>query len=448
MVAGNPFVRNFTGELAAKAVSYVCLDYDSTPATQYPEGHKLPTVPCKDGVRAQVYFPACWNGKNDSVDYTPNMHYPNSTVPDNGPCPDTHPIRFISIFFEVIFDTYNYPWWNGNFGTQQPFVFSYGDATGYGFHGDFINGWDVPVLQKVADECTNNSGDMTDCHAFTINTDSQEYCAVPPSVDEDINGPFKELPGCISVTGEGSPAAPVTGCAVPSNSEFLINYTDQLSSGWAYQGCAWDDISSRSLSKNILSEPQMTVELCLKGCAAQGYTYAGLEFGSQCYCGNSFPSDKLPVAHDGSFSRCDMPCSGNNTQWCGGKSAMNLYKTCTGSSCENWTYSAIGRLLGGSGNGTSPVKPVVRIQAVESSGSSISSQGSPSSTGSASNGVNLPTKTASGNQNMIGTASLVPASDVYHLMGSSAIPHITLAAGTMPNKSKSRKCSVAIITDS
>lgn len=51
MIAGNPFVRNYTGDFAAQAVSFVCLDYDGGAP---PEANYLPKVNCKDGVRAQV----------------------------------------------------------------------------------------------------------------------------------------------------------------------------------------------------------------------------------------------------------------------------------------------------------------------------------------------------------------------------------------------------------
>jgi len=51
---------------------------------------------------------------------------------------------------------------------KQPFVLAMGDTTGYGYHSDFLNGWDRRVLQEAIDTCTSESGVI-------------EYCASPPS---------------------------------------------------------------------------------------------------------------------------------------------------------------------------------------------------------------------------------------------------------------------------
>jgi len=66
MIAGNPFQRNYTGDFAAQAISFACLDYN---APAKPETNEMPNYNCPDGLRAQVFFPSCWDGVNlDSPD--------------------------------------------------------------------------------------------------------------------------------------------------------------------------------------------------------------------------------------------------------------------------------------------------------------------------------------------------------------------------------------------
>ncbi|KAJ6549867.1 WSC domain-containing protein [Mycena capillaripes] len=82
-----------------------------------------------------------------------------------------------------------------------------------------------------------------------------------------------------------------------------------------------DSTSARALKHLVaVSSPNMTVESCLDSCAAGGYILAGVEFGDECYCGNAL----LYVY--GVSEACDMACSGNTSEFCGGPKALNLYQ--------------------------------------------------------------------------------------------------------------------------
>jgi WSC domain len=57
-------------------------------------------------------------------------------------------------------------------------------------------------------------------------------------------------------------------------------------------------------------------------CYAAGYSYAGVEYSAECYCGNA-------VVNGGTLedaSGCDMTCQANNLLYCGGPNRLNLYK--------------------------------------------------------------------------------------------------------------------------
>ena len=135
MLAGNPFKRNFTDDFEAEAINYSCLDY-SEPAPKYI--NEIPNKSCSNGLRAQVFFPTCWKGGDavDSPNHRDHVAYPTSGKYDDGPCPASHPHRLPSLFFEVTWRVQDYKW---NQADGHPFVFSHGDPTGYGFHGDFVS---------------------------------------------------------------------------------------------------------------------------------------------------------------------------------------------------------------------------------------------------------------------------------------------------------------------
>jgi hypothetical protein len=133
MLAGNPLDREYKDTREAEARSYACLDYTGGGK---PETNGLPNYNCPNGLRSQVFFPSCWDGKNyDSPDHKSHMAYPIEAY-NSGTCPDSHPVKIVSIFIEVIWHTEFFAdMW---YGDSHPFVFSNGDPTGYGFHGDFV----------------------------------------------------------------------------------------------------------------------------------------------------------------------------------------------------------------------------------------------------------------------------------------------------------------------
>lgn len=122
MVTGDPNVRNNTGSPASKAISWLCLNYDDNQGPQTPG---ISSTNCPEGLRAQVFFPSCWDGINlDSPDHSSHMAYPDGI--DNGVCPRSHPHHLVSIFYEVLFsvDPYN------KLGLGGSFVLATGDKTG------------------------------------------------------------------------------------------------------------------------------------------------------------------------------------------------------------------------------------------------------------------------------------------------------------------------------
>jgi len=151
------------------------------------------------------------------------MAYPDGI--DSGLCPPSHPNHLISIFYEVWFNVA--PFNALNDGGR--FVLANGDPTGYGLHGDFLNGWDSSVLSRAVSTCTAASGVIEDCPVFQnegrFNPDAEmNACTAPnPLPGEPILGAVvSHLPGCVAVTegpADATPADLVPGCVVARRSE-------------------------------------------------------------------------------------------------------------------------------------------------------------------------------------------------------------------------------------
>ncbi len=149
MIAGDTFRRNYTAGdvtlpdpeqsfwaelgqttqayLTQRALGFNCLNYDKmAEGTLY--RHFMPDksyvdANCKDGLRTEVSFPACWNGKDlDSANHRSHVAYPDLVLA--GTCPPDFPVRLPGLMYETIWGT---PAFENRTGR---FVLSNGDVSG------------------------------------------------------------------------------------------------------------------------------------------------------------------------------------------------------------------------------------------------------------------------------------------------------------------------------
>ncbi|KAJ3281810.1 hypothetical protein HK104_011265 [Borealophlyctis nickersoniae] len=188
MIAGDMNLRTYKNTLEQRAITYVCLGVSGPQTSAFPKQN------CPAGMRAQINFPFCWDGKRvDSPDHKSHVAY--ASLVDNGKCPKTHPVRLVHLFYEVVFDTNAYKDEYVN-GATPDFRWSMNDPTGYGLHGDFLNGWHRPTLQKAIDTCTADSGVIEECKAFQLFTgDQMRTCKLerPLGLNEVVTGTIPKL---------------------------------------------------------------------------------------------------------------------------------------------------------------------------------------------------------------------------------------------------------------
>ncbi|KXS97308.1 hypothetical protein AC578_10721 [Pseudocercospora eumusae] len=94
--------------------------------------------------------------------------------------------------------------------------------------------------------------------------------------------------------------------------------------GMTYQGC-WTNqapITPAALPILLYDNAGNSIEGCTSGCQAAGYTIAGVQNSTQCFCGNALNSQSAVLVVD---SSCRLPCPGNGFEICGSNGRLSIF---------------------------------------------------------------------------------------------------------------------------
>jgi len=203
--------------------------------------------------------------------------------------------------------------------------------------GKTINHWAYLGCANETAPRTLNEGGYVAAN-MTIET-CQAYCK---KLNFRLSGlEFAEECFCGNVLSNGG-AVGGLGCDMPcqGDAEEICGGSDHLSifedtayipvvnppiiNGYGYFGCYQELPDGRLLSGPGTAGPNMTAQTCTSFCSKQGrgLTWAGLEFGRECFCASGLPSSASPAPE----TACNMVCSGNEKEYCGGSRIISMYK--------------------------------------------------------------------------------------------------------------------------
>lgn len=113
-----------------------------------------------------------------------------------------------------------------------------------------------------------------------------------------------------------------TGTATSSSStSSAVPTPTGIPTGWKYAGCYSEGTGGRALTQQQAGGAANTIESCINTCVGLGYTVAGLEYSSQCFCDNALHNGAATVVE----TKCSMPCAGNANQMCGAGDILSIY---------------------------------------------------------------------------------------------------------------------------
>ncbi|KAI4121620.1 MAG: hypothetical protein LQ338_006265 [Usnochroma carphineum] len=187
-----------------------------------------------------------------------------------------------------------------------------------------------------------------DC-SMTCSGDYTEYCGAGNRLTVyGLNGTAPASPSGTSTSASGtSTSASSASTSTASTSVTGAPTAVPSAAGFAYQGCYTEGTSGRALGDSQTAYDGMTVEKCAAYCS--GYSYFGVEYMSECYCGNSIGVGAVPATDNG----CTMACSGNAGELCGGPNRLNFYTKGNSSTTSSTATSTTTTGTSPTGTGTS-----------------------------------------------------------------------------------------------
>ncbi|XP_060066628.1 xylosyltransferase 1-like [Ylistrum balloti] len=103
-----------------------------------------------------------------------------------------------------------------------------------------------------------------------------------------------------------------------------------------YLGCFRDNMQIRDMRFHKEFPEDNTPTKCINLCILLGFTYAGLQYSKECWCGNSYGAHKMEEEE-----RCSSRCPGNTVQKCGGFLANSIYSTGLKGRCHTGDTSLV-----------------------------------------------------------------------------------------------------------
>jgi hypothetical protein len=130
----------------------------------------------------------------------------------------------------------------------------------------------------------------------------------------------------LSTTTTGSLTS-LTGTSTPATLSPTGPITVTNLIGWTYIGCYTEATNTRALNglENPIATDATDVESCAAACSQ--YTYFGVEYGQECYCGDVINAGSIPENSTiPTANGCDMACNANPNEYCGGRVRLNMYQ--------------------------------------------------------------------------------------------------------------------------
>ncbi|KAH5773095.1 hypothetical protein HBI88_117870 [Parastagonospora nodorum] len=186
--------------------------------------------------------------------------------------------------------------------------------------------WDPDTVKDCVEWYNNADGESCEYvrNYFTITP--EQFHEWNPSVSLDCT-PWGWQSYCIvtqrrldSLTTTTISSTPTTTTTTSATSASSLAPSP---TAWEPLGCYAQNPERSILEQNMSpnGDASLSISACKNSCYLQAFTFAGTQEGNQCWCSNYVAGEWAKNSSD-----CNLPCSGNKAEVCGGKQVVNVFE--------------------------------------------------------------------------------------------------------------------------
>ncbi|KAH6689658.1 WSC domain-containing protein [Plectosphaerella plurivora] len=181
----------------------------------------------------------------------------------------------------------------------------------------------LPFKAGTASDCSfwydNWDGDSCEVvRDWIFAISPQKFSEWNPSISLDCEGWEDWHSYCVHVGV--LPHLTTTTSKPPKTTTTSVPLPRPTVSEWEFLGCY---VEKNTLSNQLTREDgsTLTVDKCQAACWLDGWEFAGVKSGNECWCGDMVGGNWAKEQTD-----CNIPCPGNGAQTCGGDKLLSVYR--------------------------------------------------------------------------------------------------------------------------
>lgn len=187
--------------------------------------------------------------------------------------------------------------------------------------------WDPETIDSCIEWYNHELGDKP-CEYVRdyFNISPEDFTKWNPSVRLDCK-PWRYNQSYCIVTKERLASFTSTKTTAPPSTTTFTSSTSTLGpspTAWSALGCYVDNTTAPILEERVSKEggdAALTIPKCQNACFLAQFLFAGVKGGNECWCSSYVAGEWARNQTD-----CNVPCTGNKTEICGGKAVVNVFE--------------------------------------------------------------------------------------------------------------------------